>query len=85
MNKKIKTAGKKIQNKKTKIPPKTTRISKAKPAKMRKNLKIAPIILEIKLEAKTSRYFPGSNPLGYCQKYLCQCEKKVLNKKGREK
>jgi len=85
MKRKIERKGERYQVIKIKIPKTKIKISKKIPAKIKKNLKIAPIILEIKFETKTSKYFPRSNPFGYCQQYLCQWEKKVFKRKGIEK
>ena len=61
------------------------KISNKIPAKIKKILKIKPIVLEIKFETKTSRQTKGSKPLGYCQENLCQWENRVFKRKGIEK
>jgi hypothetical protein len=45
-------------------PAKNIKISTKIPKIIRKILKTAPKIREVKLEIKTSKYFPISNPLG---------------------
>ena len=61
------------------------KISTKIPIMIKKNLKIAPKIREIRFEKKVSKYFPISNPLGYAQRYLRQGEKRVFKSKGIEK
>jgi hypothetical protein len=77
--------GKENQKIKNEIPKIKIRISKTKPTKIKKLRAVIPINLEIMFDAQTSRIFAISGALGYRQKYLCQWEKKVFNKKGIEK
>jgi len=60
----IKRIGKTIQPKNNIAPAKIIKTSAKTPIIIRKILKTAPKIREIKLEIKTSKYFPTSNPLG---------------------
>lgn len=64
INPQIKIAGSKIQKKKTEKPAKTIKTSNKNPAINKIVLTIAPRMREIKFEKNTSRYFPGSKPLG---------------------
>ena len=77
--------GKTNHPKKIEIPAKIIKISNNNPIIIKKNLKIAPKIREIKLETKASKYFPISNPLPYDHLYLRQGEKNVLIKRETEK
>lgn len=61
---KISKAGRTSQPTRIKSPAKIVKISAKIPRKIRKILKTAPKIREIKLEKKTSKYFPRSNPRG---------------------
>ena len=54
--------GKTIQPKNIKAPAKTMEISIKKPVKIKKARKIAPIILDIILKTKASKYLPRLNP-----------------------
>ena len=71
--------------KKIEIPAKIIKISNNNPIIIKKNLKIAPKIREIKFEKNASKYFPISKPLPYDHLYLCQGEKKVFIKSRIEK
>ena len=55
------------------------------PIIIKKNLHIAPIILENILEIRVLKNSPILNPLGYLHLYLLQGEKNVFNKRGIEK
>lgn len=81
----IKMIGKINQPRKIRRPAKIRKISAEIPMIIKKTLSVAPKIRENKLERKTSKYFPISNPRGWAQLYLRQGEKRVLINKGREK
>ena len=77
--------GKTNHPKKIEIPAKIIKISNNNPIIIKKNLKIAPKIREIKFEKNASKYFPISKPLPYDHLYLLQGENNVFNKSGIEK
>ena len=67
------------------IPAKIIRISTKKPINIKKNLKIAPMTRDIRLEIKISKYLPISNPFGYDKRLCLQGAKRVFKSNGIEK
>lgn len=77
--------GSKIHAKRTKRPTTATRTWKKIPAIIKNVLIMAPIILEKMLEISVVKNSPKSNAFGYLQLYLFHGEKKVFNRRIREK
>ncbi len=67
------------------IPAKIIKSSTNNPIKIKKLLIIAPKSRKIKLDTRTSKNLPMSNPLPRNILYLRQGEKRVLKSKGIEK
>lgn len=74
-----------IQNKRMAPPTTNIKLCTTTPDITKKDLTIAPTILEKILEIKVLKNSPTSNPLGYLHLYLLQGEKNVLSKRGTEK
>ena len=67
------------------MPAKIIRISTKRPVNIKKNLKIAPMVRDIRLEIKISKYLPRSNPFEYDKRFCLQGAKRVFKSNGIEK